>query len=98
MAPIFVPMFMRLGLSPELTQAAYRIGDSCTNIISPLMPFFVLTVAFFQKYDKKAGIGTVVSTMLPYSIAFLAAWLLLLVAWYLLNLPLGPGAPIFYAR
>ncbi len=97
MAPIFVPMFMRLGLSPELTQAAYRIGDSCTNIISPLMPFFVLTVAFFQKYDKKAGIGTVVSTMLPYSIAFLVAWLLLLVAWYLLNLPLGPGAPIFYA-
>lgn len=97
MAPIFVPMFMRLGLSPELTQAAYRIGDSCTNIISPLMPFFVLTVAFFQKYDKKAGIGTVVSTMLPYSLAFLVAWIALLVGWYLLDLPLGPGAQIFYA-
>ena len=65
MAPIFVPMFMRLGLSPELTQAAYRIGDSSTNIIAPLMPFFVLTVAFFQKYDRDAGIGSVISTMLP---------------------------------
>ncbi|MDF2672924.1 MAG: aminobenzoyl-glutamate transporter [Clostridiales bacterium] len=96
MAPIFVPMFMRLGLSPELTQAAYRIGDSSTNIIAPLMPFFVLTVAFFQKYDKKAGIGSVISTMLPYSLAFLIGWILLFVAWYLLGLPLGPGAPLFY--
>ncbi len=96
MAPIFVPMFMRLGLSPELTQMAYRIGDSSTNIIAPLMPFFVLTVAFFQKYDKKAGIGTVISTMVPYSIAFLLSWLVLLVVWYFLGLPLGPGAPLFY--
>lgn len=63
------------------------------------MPFFVLTVAFFQKYDKKAGIGTVVSTMLPYSPAFLVVWIAALLAgWYLLDLPLGPGAPIFYAR
>ncbi len=97
MAPIFVPMFMQLGLSPELTQMAYRIGDSCTNIIAPLMPFFVLTVAFFQKYDKKAGIGTVISTMVPYSIAFLISWTVLLVVWYLLGLPLGPGAPIHYS-
>jgi aminobenzoyl-glutamate transport protein len=96
MAPIFVPMFMRLGLSPELTQVAYRIGDSSTNIIAPLMPFFVLTVAFFQKYDKKAGIGSVISTMLPYSIAFLVGWIILLVIWYLLGLPLGPGSPLFY--
>ncbi len=96
MAPIFVPMFMRLGLSPELTQVAYRIGDSCTNIIAPTMPFFVLTVAFFQKYDKKAGIGTVVSTMLPYSLCFLIGWILLFVVWYLFRLPLGPGAPLFY--
>lgn len=96
MAPIFVPMFMQLGLSPELTQMAYRIGDSCTNIIAPMMPFFVLTVAFFQKYDKKAGIGTVISTMLPYSIAFLIGWIILLVIWYLTGLPLGPGAPIHY--
>ena len=96
MAPIFVPMFMRLGLSPELTQVAYRIGDSCTNIIAPTMPFFVLTVAFFQKYDKKAGIGTVVSTMLPYSIAFLLGWIVLFIIWYVLGLPLGPGSPMFY--
>lgn len=96
MAPIFVPMFMQLGLSPELTQAAYRIGDSCTNIIAPLMPFFVLTVAFFQKYDKKAGIGSVISTMLPYSIAFLLGWILLFAVWYMLGLPLGPGSPLFY--
>ena len=92
MAPIFVPMFMRLGLSPELTQVAYRIGDSSTNIIAPLMPFFVLTVAFFQKYDKKAGIGSVISTMLPYSICFLLGWIVLFSIWYLLGLPLGPGA------
>ncbi|NLY66057.1 MAG: AbgT family transporter [Tissierellia bacterium] len=96
MAPIFVPMFMRLGLSPELTQVAYRIGDSCTNIIAPLMPFFVLTVAFFQRYDKDAGIGSVISTMLPYSIFFLIGWIGLFIIWYLLGLPLGPGAPLFY--
>lgn len=96
MAPIFVPMFMRLGYSPELTQAAYRIGDSSTNIIAPLMPFFVLTVAFFQKYDKKAGIGSVISTMLPYSISFLVGWILLFMVWYVLGLPLGPGSPLFY--
>jgi aminobenzoyl-glutamate transport protein len=96
MAPIFVPMFMNLGLSPELTQAAYRIGDSASNIITPIMPFFVLTVAFFQKYDKKAGIGSVVSTMLPYSIAFLLSWIVLVAAWYLLGLPLGPGAGLVY--
>ena len=92
MAPIFVPMFYRVGLSPELTQMAYRIGDSSTNIISPLMPFFALIVAFAQKYDKKAGMGTLVSTMAPYSIAFLIGWTLLLVVWYILGLPLGPGA------
>lgn len=96
MAPIFVPMFMRLGLSPELTQVAYRIGDSSTNIIAPLMPFFVLTVAFFQKYDKKAGIGSVISTMLPYSLAFLIGWIIMFSVWYLLGLPLGPGSPLFY--
>lgn len=97
MAPIFVPMFMRLGLSPELTQVAYRIGDSSTNIIAPLMPFFVLTVAFFQKYDKKAGIGSVISTMLPYSLCFLVGWIILFAVWYLIGLPLGPGSPMFYA-
>lgn len=96
MAPIFVPMFMRLGLSPELTQVAYRIGDSSTNIIAPLMPFFVLIVAFCQKYDKKSGIGTLISTMLPYSIAFLLGWIALFTVWYVFKLPLGPGSPLFY--
>ena len=75
MAPIFVPMFMRIGFSPELTQAAYRVGDSCTNVIAPLMPFFPLVVAFAQKYDKKSGMGTLVSLMIPYSIAFLLGWI-----------------------
>lgn len=96
MAPIFVPMFMRIGLSPELTQVVYRIGDSCTNVIAPLMPFFALIVAFCQKYDKKAGVGTLITTMVPYSIAFLIGWIVLFIVWYFLNLPLGPGAPLFY--
>lgn len=96
MAPIFVPMFMRLGLSPELTHAAYRVGDSSTNIIAPLMPFFALIVAYCQKYDKQSGIGTLISTMLPYSIAILLAWTVLIVVWFLLGLPVGPGAPLLY--
>ncbi|HLR20698.1 MAG TPA: AbgT family transporter [Tissierellaceae bacterium] len=96
MAPIFVPMFMQLGISPEATQLAYRIGDSSTNIIAPLMPFFVLTVAFFQKYDEDAGIGSVVSTMLPYSLGFLSIWIVAIAVWYFLGLPIGPGAGMFY--
>lgn len=96
MAPIFVPMFMRIGYSPELTQVIYRIGDSCTNVIAPLMPFFALIVAFCQKYDKKVGIGTLITTMVPYSIAFLVGWSLLFVVWFLLKLPLGPGSNLFY--
>src|SRR5699024_8329856 len=96
MAPIFVPMFMQLGISPEATQLAYRIGDSSTNIIAPLMPFFVLTVAFFQKYDEDAGIGSVVSTMLPYSFGFLGIWIVAIALWYVLGLPIGPGAGMFY--
>ena len=96
MAPIFVPMFMRLGFSPELTQAAYRVGDSSTNVIAPLMPFFPLIVSFAQKYDKKNGIGTLVSTMLPYSIAFLFGWIILLLVWFGLGLPLGVGANLHY--
>lgn len=92
LAPIFVPMFMYLGYTPELTQVVYRIGDSVTNIISPMMSFFALIIVYFQKYDSKAGIGTLVSTMLPYSIFFFLGWVLLLVAWILFGLPLGPGA------
>lgn len=96
MAPVFVPMFMLLGYSPELTQAGYRIGDSVANIITPLMSYFPLVVAFAQRYDKRAGIGTVMATMLPYSVTFFILWTLLLILWYLLGLPLGPGAGIYY--
>lgn len=96
MAPVFLPMFMKLGISPELTQVAYRIGDSTTNIISPLMSYFAMIVIFAQKHDKKAGIGTLISTMIPYSIIFLIGWIILLGIWMMLGLPLGPGAGLVY--
>ncbi len=89
-------MFMFLGYSPELSQVVFRIGDSVTNIISPMMSFFALIIAFIQKYDPKAGIGTIISTMLPYSIAFFIFWTILLIVWVLLGLPLGPGASLYY--
>jgi len=94
-APVFVPMFFLIGISPEAAQVAYRIGDSSTNIITPLMPYFGVVVAFVQKYNKEAGIGTIIATMLPYSVAFLVLWSALLVIWILSGLPLGPGAGIF---
>ncbi|HET8963575.1 MAG TPA: AbgT family transporter, partial [Chitinophagales bacterium] len=94
MAPVFIPMFMLLGYTPEYTQMVYRIGDSVTNIISPMMSYFALIVAFIQRYDKKAGIGTVISTMLPYTIVFTIGWSILLIIWVLLGLPIGPGAHI----
>lgn len=96
MAPVFLPMFMKLGISPELTQVAYRIGDSTTNIISPLMTYFAMIVIFAQKHDKKAGMGTLISTMLPYTIVFLTGWVLMLIVWMTLKLPLGPGAGLVY--
>ncbi|SFG50207.1 AbgT family transporter [Pontibacter chinhatensis] len=95
MAPVFIPMFMLLGYTPEFTQVAYRIGDSVTNIISPMMSYFALIVAFIQRYDKKAGIGTVISTMLPYSIVFLIGWVILFIIWIMLDLPIGPGANLY---
>ncbi|TNE64831.1 MAG: AbgT family transporter [Bacteroidetes bacterium] len=95
MAPVFIPMFMLLGYTPEFTQAAYRVGDSVSNIISPMMSYFALIVAFIQRYDPKAGIGTVVSTMLPYTVVFFVGWIIVLVIWILLGLPLGPGAGLF---
>ena len=97
LGPIFIPMFMFLGYSPELSQVVYRIGDSVTNIISPMMSFFALIIAFIQKYDPKAGIGTVISTMLPYTIVFFLFWVALLVVWILLGLPLGPDAGLYYS-
>jgi len=96
MAPIFIPMFMLLGYSPELTQVVYRIGDSITNIISPMMSFFALIIAYFQKYESDTGIGTIISTMIPYSIVFFIIWTFLLVTWLLLGLPLGPDAGLYY--
>jgi len=95
-APIFIPMFMIMGYSPELSQVVYRIGDSVTNVISPMMSFFALIIAFVQKYDPKAGIGTIIAAMVPYSIAFLVIWILLLVVWLTLGIPLGPDAGIHY--
>lgn len=96
LAPIFIPMFMIMGYSPELSQVVYRIGDSVTNVISPMMSFFALIIAFVQKYDPKAGIGTIIATMVPYSMAFLGVWIILLVIWLLIGLPLGPDAGIYY--
>ena len=96
LAPIFVPMLMQLGLSPELTQAAYRVGDSSTNIITPLMPYFPLVVVFCQRYARSTGIGTLVSTMLPYSVAFLISWTALLLVYWALGIPLGLQAPYVY--
>jgi len=96
MAPVFIPLFMELGYSPELSQVVYRIGDSVTNLISPMMSFFALIIAFFQKYDEKASIGTIISTMLPYTFAFFILWSILLVIWVYFGFPLGPGAPMYY--
>jgi len=96
MAPVFVPIMMQLGYSPELTQMAYRVADSATNIITPLMTYFAIIIAFAQKYDKKMGIGTMISVMLPYSLIFLVTWTLMLIVWMLFGIELGPGGPILY--
>ncbi|HLR00061.1 MAG TPA: AbgT family transporter [Sphingobacterium sp.] len=88
-APIMVPMLMQLGISPDLTQASYRVGDSVSNIITPLMPYFPLVVVYCQKYVKGTGIGTLVSTMIPYSIAFFVLWTIFLLVYWALGIPLG---------
>ena len=91
LAPIFIPMLMLNGISPEVTQTAYRIGDSSTNIITPLMPYFPLVVALMQRYVKNVGVGTLLALMLPYSLAFLVVWSLLLALWVGVGWPLGPA-------
>ncbi|MGL5122872.1 MAG: AbgT family transporter [Fusobacteriaceae bacterium] len=96
LAPVFIPMLMRVGYTPEFTQLAYRIGDSATNIISPLMTYFAMIIVFMQKYDKKASIGTLISTMLPYSMIFLIGWSIFLAIWMSAGLPIGPGTMINY--
>lgn len=96
LAPVFIPMFMQLGISPDLTQAAYRVGDSTTNIITPLMPYFPLVVVFCQRYVKSTGVGTLVAMMLPYSITLLVLWSAFLLTYWWLGIPLGIGASYVY--
>ncbi|BBN82119.1 aminobenzoyl-glutamate transporter [Pseudoalteromonas sp. A25] len=96
LGPIFVPMLMQLGISPDLSQAAYRVGDSSSNIITPLMPYFPLVVVYCQKYVKGTGIGTLIAMMLPYSIVFLIGWSLFLLAYWALGIPLGLQASYEY--
>lgn len=95
LAPIFVPMMMLLGFHPAFTQMIYRVGDSITNPITPMLPYFPLVLGLAQKYDRKLGIGTLISTLLPYSIAMGIGWTLFLIVWFLIGLPVGPGGPIF---
>jgi aminobenzoyl-glutamate transport protein len=98
MAPVFIPMFMLLDYHPALTQAAFRIGDSVTNLITPMMSYFALIVAFAQKYDEKYGIGTIISTMIPYTVVLTFFWTALLIVWILLGLPLGPDGPLYLIK
>jgi aminobenzoyl-glutamate transport protein len=94
--PVFVPMLMIMGYSPELTQLAYRIGDSFTNIVTPLMPYMPLVIAYARKYQPNIGLGTILSMMLPYAAAFGLCWILFFTLWLVLGLPPGPGVPIHY--
>ncbi|NUR28077.1 MAG: AbgT family transporter [Catenulispora sp.] len=93
-APIFVPLFLRLGVAPQTVLAAYRVGDSPMNVVTPLMVYLPFIVLLAQKYKKAAGVGTVVSLMIPYTLIVAVGWTLFFVAWYLLGIPLGPGAPV----
>jgi aminobenzoyl-glutamate transport protein len=95
-APVFVPMFMAVGISPELTQVTYRIGDSVSNVITPLNPYVVILLVFMRRYAPGAGIGTLVALMLPYALAFTAAWVVMLVLWMASGWELGPAGPLAY--
>jgi aminobenzoyl-glutamate transport protein len=94
LAPIFVPLMLRLGIEPQTVLAAYRIGDSPVNVLTPLMPYFALMVVFAQRYQKDAGIGTVIALMIPYTLVVTVVWVLFFIAWYALGIPVGPGWPI----
>ena len=96
MAPVVVPMMMYVDVSPEVTQMLYRIGDSPSNIITPMSPYFALALTFLQKYYKKAGVGTLMSLALPYAVSMLVGWFIFFMIWYALGIPLGPGAPMGY--
>ncbi|WP_370167348.1 AbgT family transporter, partial [Marisediminitalea sp.] len=96
-APVFVPMLMLVGFAPEVIQAAYRIGDSVTNVISPMMSYFGLIMAMAAKYKKDVGMGTLIAMMLPYSMVFIVGWTLLFYIWvFVLGMPVGPGAATYY--
>ncbi|PAE26356.1 AbgT family transporter [Bacillus sp. 7894-2] len=95
LAPIFVPMFMFLDYHPAFTQALYRVGDSITNPITPMLPYLVLLLSFAKKYDKNMGLGTLISALFPYTIFFGIFWILLIIVWYLLGIPVGPEGPIY---
>ena len=97
LAPVLVPMLMLVGISPEMTTAAYRVGDSATNIITPLMPYLPLVLVFAQRWQKDFGLGSLVATMLPYSIFLLLSGLVLTILWVFLGLPLGPAAPVSFS-
>ena len=88
---LLAPIFLKLGIAPETVSAAYRVGDSPPNVVTPLMPYFALIVTFAQRYQKDAGVGTVVAMMLPYGVAVSIVWVVLFLAWELLGLPYGPG-------
>ncbi|HWO78241.1 MAG TPA: AbgT family transporter [Bacillus sp. (in: firmicutes)] len=94
LGPVFVPMFMILGYSPAFTQVAYRIGDSITNTITPMLAYFAILLSFAKKFDKNMGVGTLISSLIPYTFAFGIFWIILFSIWYLLGLPLGPGVYI----
>src|SRR5215469_16799361 len=93
-APVFIPIFLRLGIGPQTLLAAYRIGDSPVNMLTPLLVYFPFIVLSAQRYEKDAGVGTILSLMVPYAIFMLAVWIVLFVLWYWLGIPLGPGYPV----
>ncbi|MFB4164076.1 AbgT family transporter [Alteribacillus sp. JSM 102045] len=95
LSPIFVPMFMFLGYDPAFTQVMYRIGDSITNPITPMLPYLVLLLSFAKQYDKKAGLGTLIAALFPYTVFFAIFWIILIIVWYLLGIPVGPQGPLF---
>ena len=96
MAPVVVPMLMYVSVAPEVAQMLFRIGDSPTNIITPMSPYFALALTFLQRYYKRSGVGTLMSLSLPYSISMLVGWFIFFVIWYLIGIPLGPGTPMTY--
>jgi aminobenzoyl-glutamate transport protein len=94
-APVFVPLFMQLGYHPAFTQMAYRIGDSSTNIVTPLNPYFIVVLSFMREYDKKAGMGTLISLMIPYTLSFLVVWIIMFLIFFYAGFQYGPGITPF---